>query len=320
MKKLFYILFTLLSFNLFSQTINTPTHRTFQSGIIVEDSLIIDYAGTADTLILWTLPLSGKVDTVDLATFRNLMRTGVTDTSIFSKYQGKTITRNFNTLEGETWTTFSEIFFPAEPLTASLTATFRGSTSGSNFIVQKSTAGIDNAIANWTVTRLSSSDTITTITIEGVAQNFTQPDTSASATGQYTLTFPINTNFTINLQATNPTGTVSDALSIYYRNSNYWGLASNNNPNDSEIQALTSALRTNRSETFSVSPSPEGYVVLAYPASYGDLSSLTVNGFGSLASFTQTTRSFTNESGYTESYHIYVSNNLYTSDSEIIAQ
>lgn len=240
--------------------------------------------------------------------------------TILEPYAGRTITRDFNAVQGQTFSTFSELLFPAEPLTASLTATFRGSTGGSNFIVAKSTAGTDTLIAHYTVTRQATSDTITTIAIESVNQPFTQSAQGTSATGSTTLTNAKNTNYTLNLTATNATGTATDALSILYRNHNYYGLTATNTPSDANLQALTAPLRTNRSETFSVSPSPEGYVVLAYPASYGQLSSLTVNGFASLGGFTLTTRSVTNATGYAESYHIYVSNNLFTSNSNIVAQ
>ena len=51
------------------------------------------------------------------------------------------------------------------------------------------------------------------------------------------------------------------------------------------------------------------YIFYAYPASFGDLSTISVGGFDSFNAFNKITRNVTNASGYIESYNIYIAKN-----------
>ncbi len=58
------------------------------------------------------------------------------------------------------------------------------------------------------------------------------------------------------------------------------------------------------------------YIFYAYPATFpaslGALSSISIEGFGSLDAFTlTTTQSLTNASGHSQLYYIYISNNTF---------
>ena len=54
------------------------------------------------------------------------------------------------------------------------------------------------------------------------------------------------------------------------------------------------------------------YVFYTYPASYGDLSSITISGLESIGAFTKTVGNVTNAQGFAVSYNIYTSNNQFT--------
>jgi hypothetical protein len=93
----------------------------------------------------------------------------------------------------------------------------------------------------------------------------------------------------------------------------YWGYSTTNSPNDATIIAGNSAFATTKAkEGFSVLV-PTGtakYVFYAYPSSYGDLDQLYVGGFESRDAFTLVKRNVTNAFNYTQSYNIYISNNI----------
>jgi hypothetical protein len=123
-----------------------------------------------------------------------------------------------------------------------------------------------------------------------------------------------------NLGAADPAGQItagsktSSAITYTPQAKRYWGYANSATPTDAEIIAAlggNSELSSSKAKTaFDIAiSSGSHYVFFAYPASLGPLSSLSVGGFGSLASFTQTTRTFTNGNGYAQSYYIYVNPN-----------
>lgn len=103
----------------------------------------------------------------------------------------------------------------------------------------------------------------------------------------------------------------------------YYGFQASATPTDANIRGLTNVLSSTLgtlSQTFGAQSST--YLVYAYPASYADLTSFNINGFESLSSFTLTTRSFVNASGYSQTYKIYVSNNAFVTagNTIVIAQ
>ncbi|TAJ51232.1 MAG: hypothetical protein EPO58_12875 [Chitinophagaceae bacterium] len=98
----------------------------------------------------------------------------------------------------------------------------------------------------------------------------------------------------------------------------YWGYVNSTSPNDADIiNAIGGGAELSSSKTksaFNVTiPGSANYLVFAYPSSLGTLTSILAGGFESIGTFTLTTRTFTNASGYSQSYHIYVSNNSFSS-------
>tara|TARA_R110002050_G_scaffold265465_2_gene406578 strand:+ start:16749 stop:17540 length:792 start_codon:yes stop_codon:yes gene_type:complete len=111
----------------------------------------------------------------------------------------------------------------------------------------------------------------------------------------------------------------SSQVSVNWRWRRFWGFINNQNPDDATILAANSELSTSRSKSWNTgSPAGEQYFFFAYPASFGNLNDIVVNGFPSLATFTLSTRDFENAFGVIESYNIYVSNNLLANAAPII--
>ncbi len=118
--------------------------------------------------------------------------------------------------------------------------------------------------------------------------------------------------------ATNTQSTVfnSSSFTVSWQHKRYWGWCPDSTPSDAEILSVSDELSTTRAKsafTATVSGSDRN-IFYAYPASFGDLTSLTVGGFESLPAFTKTTRSFVNDFGVTISYNIYVSNNTFSAN------
>jgi len=97
----------------------------------------------------------------------------------------------------------------------------------------------------------------------------------------------------------------------------YWGYSSAAAPTNGIVLASaggSNELTTGKAKnSFSVVVSGTlQYVYYAYPASYGDLSSIIVGGFESIGAFTKTVLSVTNSQGYVQNYNVYTSNNQFT--------
>jgi hypothetical protein len=133
-----------------------------------------------------------------------------------------------------------------------------------------------------------------------------------------------------NLGTADPVGRInagsktSGVITFTPQSKRYWGYAATSSPTDAEIIAALgggselSATRAKASFDITIS-SGTHFIFFAYPASLGNLTSLNVGGFGSISSFTQTTRSFTNANSYAQSYNIYVNpNDFSTTVSSII--
>lgn len=96
---------------------------------------------------------------------------------------------------------------------------------------------------------------------------------------------------------------------VSFMQKRYWGTNSAASLSDVQVRALSSEFASSRAQTKTISPSAE-YIYFAYPASFG-AAAFTVNGLPN-TDWTLVTRAFVNASGYSESYHIYRSNNVLT--------
>ena len=148
--------------------------------------------------------------------------------------------------------------------------------------------------------------------------------TSLTTTANYIVTKtyaqgPCKTN---NVGATDCTGRISAgtvtsaALTLTPLPKVYYGFASTQTPIDAQIRALTGSLRGSLGTISGSFGAQSGtYLVISYPASFPDLTSILVGGFESISSFTKTTASLTNDQSYTQSYKKYISNFSYTTSS-----
>ena len=110
-------------------------------------------------------------------------------------------------------------------------------------------------------------------------------------------------------------GSTSRSLTISPYANKYFGTSVSNSIDDATLRAGTNEVASGKAKSNFSIPISSGtnYIFYAYPASLGALSSISVEGFGSLDAFTLTTRNVTNASGYSQSYNIYISNNNFAS-------
>jgi hypothetical protein len=110
-------------------------------------------------------------------------------------------------------------------------------------------------------------------------------------------------------------GSTSSSLTISPYANKYFGTSTSNSVDDATLRAGTNEVASGKAKSNFTIPISGGtnYIFYAYPATLGALSSISVEGFGSLDAFTLTTRNVTNASGYSQSYNIYISNNNFAS-------
>jgi hypothetical protein len=143
---------------------------------------------------------------------------------------------------------------------------------------------------------------------------------STSISYSVTVTYGAGTTLLLNnLGAEDATGQIaagskSSSLTISPFAYKYWGSSASNSIDDATLRAGTNENSGKAKSSFTIPISGTKYIFYAYPASLGALSSVSIDGFGSLDAFTLTTRDVTNASGYTQSYNIYISNNRFTVD------
>lgn len=127
----------------------------------------------------------------------------------------------------------------------------------------------------------------------------------------------IGTNKTFSLEVTDERGAKDNAsTSISFVNGVYYGVCRADDECTSEaILALTRKLQSSRGITFTVNAGAEQHIVFAMPSRYGT-PTFNVGGFD--GGFSKvTTFNFTNASGYTESYDVWVSDNSGLGDTTV---
>lgn len=127
----------------------------------------------------------------------------------------------------------------------------------------------------------------------------------------------ISTNKTFSLEVTDERDAKDNAsTSISFVNGVYYGVCQADDECTSEaILALTRKLQSSKGITFTVSAEDEQHIVFALPSRYGT-PSFNVGGFD--GGFSKvTTFDFTNTSGYTESYDVWLSDNVGLGDTTV---
>lgn len=130
-----------------------------------------------------------------------------------------------------------------------------------------------------------------------------------SATSKTLTGLKITSNKTWTLSATDERDkTVTKTTAVTFLNGVYWGVAAAAADFTSEfILKLTKALQGSRAKTFTVNAAAGQHIYYAVPTRYG-VCGFNVGGFDGGFSKVGTIQ-FTNASGYTESYDIYMSDN-----------
>jgi hypothetical protein len=194
------------------------------------------------------------------------------------------------------------------------TATLSG---GGNYELHS--AGTFGSTLNWSGGRLAANSTqaatnpLASIVVATVSQTFSQPSPGGSASGTQVVTVTYNTNTTYtNTVTTTDSKTASATTSYLFFPKLYIGFVPSNSPSDADIIGVTNGnggvLATSFVASGSLStPSASKYICIAYPASFGAVNNIVINGLS--VTFNSTTRSFTNASGYSQSYLIYISPN-----------
>jgi hypothetical protein len=171
-----------------------------------------------------------------------------------------------------------------------------------------------NYTLNWSAKRQIATHPISSISVNGVNQTFTQPAINGTVSGTYTASVARNvTNIFKNIVTTDDSKADTASTTFTFLPKRYFGWITTNTPTDADLIAAGGELSNSYIKTWTqAAPGSAKYLVFAYPASLGVLPHIDINGFPSIASFNLTTRSVTNASGYTQSYNIYVSVNQFT--------
>lgn len=127
----------------------------------------------------------------------------------------------------------------------------------------------------------------------------------------------ISSDKTWTLQVTDSDGgTDSASTSLQFKRKMHWGNYSGSTIDSAGILSLSNnSFATVFDKSFYASPSGQ-YIWFAYPASFGDVNSVKLNGV--VNDFTKTTVSHTNASGDTVDYYAYRSPNNMTADNILV--
>jgi len=166
-----------------------------------------------------------------------------------------------------------------------------------------------------------------TATVSPVTGSITSTDSQSYPLGSFTattsnaqsVTLQRNVNTTFTLTATSgDSKTATATTTFFWKPKVYYG-CSINLPTTTEILATSGgssyfSSAKGSSQLSTTVPSGNYYhMFYAYPSSFGTLTSVKDNAGNQLINaFTVTTLSITNDSGYTQNYYVYYSNNTYS--------
>ena len=153
---------------------------------------------------------------------------------------------------------------------------------------------ISNIVFNWTVNKYITTQSLT---------NYTLPDASVRT---ITYTNDITSSKTFTLTIGDGKNTASKSVSIEFKNKIYYGSSViPSNFNSAFILGLSNKqFATSKSGSFDITVGSNEYGFIAFPSSFGTLSSVKIGGFDTDV-ISCGTISFTNASGGTTNYNIY---------------
>ena len=176
----------------------------------------------------------------------------------------------------------------------------------SNVSTQEKGAKVESVTLSWNWNKTPASQTL---------KKGSDPYSIAASDKTKTISFSgpaaLTTNTTFTLTATDArSASDSQSTTIQFLNGRYYGIGNITDPDQCDnafIQGLTKTLASSRTTSFSVTAGSGQYIYFAIPSSFGT-PSFFVGGFeGGFDLFK--TFSYTNSSGYAESYTVYKSTN-----------
>lgn len=127
----------------------------------------------------------------------------------------------------------------------------------------------------------------------------------------------ITTNRTYTITVSDGVNSDTSSITVAFYNKRYYGVSADDTLSDAEILAqLSGEYSSSRVQTRTFDCSGGKYFYIVYPTSWGT-ASFKVGGL-SFSDMNLETRSFTNASGYAESYNIYRPNNIQTGSAILV--
>lgn len=173
-----------------------------------------------------------------------------------------------------------------------------------NVNTQEKGKSISSVTVSWTTNKTPSS-----LSLSNDSSTFTPAVSAKSQTITYAT--PLTSNATFTLTAKDARGAASSKSTyVSFLNGKYYGVGtvtSAASVTNSFVQGLTKQLASSRTGSFTVSAGTGQYIYFATPATFGTPAFFVggfEGGFDLLSTF-----SYTNPSGYTESYNVYKSTN-----------
>jgi hypothetical protein len=150
----------------------------------------------------------------------------------------------------------------------------------------------------WNVNKVVTSQTMNGANISAASRTF-------NPVGSFT------SNQTWTLVASDGSTSDSGTASLAFQQKRYWGTSNLTSLTDSQIIALSggSELSTTKNKSVSYDASGGKYPYYCFPASFGTLGAVTVNGL-SFSDYTVTSKTFVNASGYSSTYSIVRFNSI----------
>ncbi len=217
------------------------------------------------------------------------------------------------------------LFYPSQTPTATLTMTYSGNTQTSFTLEQMATGAALSANLNWTAGRQATTATLSTISVGGQSQTFSQPAQGASVNGVQAVTFSRNTNVTLsNIVLTTDSKSAQANVTISFSWRRYYGFVTQPGgvsegeeftPTPAEILALANQpFASSRGFSATVNPSGSQRLVIAYPVAWdpGPTTSaqISIGGFVlNTDAYRREVISFTNASGGIQDYVVYTMKN-----------
>ena len=209
---------------------------------------------------------------------------------------------------GETITSFlNNYFFPSTSPTASISLSV---STSQEYMASGSAVPVS---LNWTVNRPVACTAISTIVVNAVSQTVNAINEGQSQSGTLagqSMVRNTNQSFSVNVTSQDgKSGSASTSVTWYWKR--YWGtIASNASPSDAQILALNNELSTTRVKSYDGISGGGQYLIFAFPSAWG-VPVFKVYGLTNSAFTKMRDNAFTNASGGSTTYQVWISNTVY---------